>query len=185
MDGPATETARKRLVDRSWRADVPYNSGVSGKVDRPSEAPMLQCLCANLRRAARLVSVVYESEPGWPNDLSVGQNTLLRIIARSGTMTHADVGWRLGLDQTTVSRSLAILKRRRLILVAPGPNRRERLVSLSKEGKRELQRLKPAWRRAQARLRRRYGAERWSKLMRALTLLASVTSVPPGHDGPR
>ncbi len=150
-----------------------------------AEVPLLPCLCGNLRRASRLVSQLYESEPGWSKGLTVAQHSLLQAIAQSGTITHAGLGWLLGLDQTTVSRSLATLGKRGWVRFARGEDRRERRVTLSAEGQRELRRVEHAWRRAQARLRRHYGADEWRNLQRALTLLASAIPIPITHDRSR
>src|SRR5262244_3475250 len=122
-----------------------------------AEAVVLPCFCANLRRAARLVSQLYENEPGWPS-LSIAQFSLLQAIAQSGAIAHSGLGSLLGLDQTTVSRSLATLGRLRWVRMEPGKDRRERQVTLTAAGKLRLRRAGQVWHRAQARLRRRYGA---------------------------
>jgi len=138
-----------------------------------AEAVLLPCLCANLRRAARLVSQLYENEPGWPS-LSIAQFSLLQAIAQSGAIAHSGLGSLLGLDQTTVSRSLATLGRLRWVRTAPGDDRRERRVALTAAGKRQFEHAERAWRRAQARFRRRYGANKWEQMQRALTVLAAA-----------
>jgi len=143
-----------------------------------AEVPMLPCFCANLRRAARLVSQFYENEAGWP-DLSIAQFSLLQAIARKQAITHAGLGSLLGLDQTTVSRSLATLGRLHWVRLAPGDDRRERRVTLTSTGKLQLRRAERAWRRAQARLRRQYGADKWKKMLGALTTLAAVIPLIP------
>jgi DNA-binding MarR family transcriptional regulator len=153
---------------------------VTARQDRPAakaKVPALPCLCGNLRRAARLVSQLYESEQGWPKNLSIAQFSLLQAIAPQGTISHARLGWLLGLDQTTVSRSLATLGKRGWVSVARGGDRRERLVSLSGVGREKLRHAESSWRRGQARLRRRYGADAWRKLERALTQLAAATPI--------
>jgi DNA-binding MarR family transcriptional regulator len=135
----------------------------------------LPCLCANLRRAARLVSQLYETNAGW-SGLHVAQFSLLLVIERRGTITRGAVGAFLGLDQTTVSRSLTSLGRKGWIRDVPGRDLRERRVTLTAAGKRELDRSKPGWRRAQGVLRRRYGADNWAALEHALTALAAASS---------
>jgi DNA-binding MarR family transcriptional regulator len=139
-----------------------------------AEVPALPCLCGNLRRAARLVSQLYESEEGWPKDLSIAQFSLLQAISRQGSITHARLGSLLGLDQTTVSRSLATLGRHRWVSVSRGWDRRERRLSLSGAGLQKLRHAESSWRRGQARLLRRYGVDAWRKLERALTRLAAA-----------
>ena len=138
-----------------------------------AETPVLSCLGTNLRQAARLVARLYESEPRWPN-LSVAQLALLRAIARGGTIAPAGFCSLLALDQMTVSRSLATLRRRHWIRMARGADRRERRVVLTEAGKVQLQRGNSAWRRAQARFRRRYGARKWDAMQRELTALAAA-----------
>jgi DNA-binding MarR family transcriptional regulator len=143
--------------------------------DPAAAVPVLPCFCANLRRAARLVSQLYESEPGWPS-LSVGQFGLLQAIAQRGTISHASLGSLLGLDQTTVSRSLATLGRRHWIRIALGKDRRERRVALTETGKLQLQRAERVWRRTQARLRRQYGADKWNAMQ--CELAATAAAIP-------
>jgi DNA-binding MarR family transcriptional regulator len=138
-----------------------------------AEVPVLPCFCANLRRAARLVSQLYESEPEWPS-LSIAQFSLLQAIGRREAITHAGLGSLLGLDQTTVSRSLATLGRRHWVRIVPGDDRRERLATLAQAGKLQLRRAERAWRRAQARFRRRYGAKKWDEMQRALAAIAAA-----------
>jgi len=138
-----------------------------------AEVAVLPCFGASLRRAARLVSQLYESEPGWP-DLSVPQLALLQAIARSGTIAHGDLVSLLALDETTVSRSLATVRQRRWVRTARGDDRRERRVSLTEAGKLQLQRANRAWRRAQARFRRLYGAKKWDAMQRELTAIAAA-----------
>src|SRR5262249_39336175 len=130
-----TRTVEDRVTNRRDRHDA-----------HEAEAPVLPCLGANLRRAGRLLSPPYESEPGWPN-LSVPQLALLRAIARAGTIAPAGFGSLLALDQTTVSRSLATLKRRQWIRMARGADRRNGRVVLTEAGKQQLQRGNRAWRR--------------------------------------
>jgi len=143
----------------------------------------LPCLCGNLRRAARLVSTLYESEPGWPKDVSVAQFSLLQAIAREGTSTNARLGWLLGIDQTTLSRSLSLLEERGLIGIATGVDRRERIITLSDEGRTQLRRVERVWRRAQARLRGRFGADPWRRLEQGLAALVSAARAPAAELG--
>jgi len=138
-----------------------------------AEVPVLPCFGANLRRAARLVSQLYESEPGWP-ELSVPQLALLRAIARSRTSAHGELSSLLALDQTTVSRSLATLRQRHWVHTARGDDRRKRQVALTETGKLQLQRANRAWRRAQARFRRVYGAKKWDAMQRELRAIAAA-----------
>ncbi len=147
--------------------------------DRPhpttAEISELPCLCANLRRAARLVSQFYEMEAGW-SGLHLTQFSVLQAVARRGTITHGALGLLLGLDQTTVSRALAPLRRKGWVGDVRGKDRRERLVTLTATGRQQFERAEHGWRRAQARLQERYGANDWKHMQRALT--AIVAAIP-------
>jgi DNA-binding MarR family transcriptional regulator len=117
------------------------------------------------------VSQLYETTAGWSR-LRGTQFSVLQAIARAGTITHGALGTFLGLDQTTVSRSLAPLRRRGWVRDKYGKDRRERHVTLTVEGRREFDRAEKGWQRAQADLRRRYGAPEWDAIQRALTAIA-------------
>ncbi len=143
---------------------------------RRAELPDLRCLCANLRRAARLVSQLYETETGW-SGVRITQFSMLQAISRTGTITHRALGSLLGLDQTTVSRSLATLGRRGWVRAVRGEDRRERRVALTGEGKQALKGAEQSWRRAQTRLRRRYGVGEWEKLQSTVTAIAAATQL--------
>jgi DNA-binding MarR family transcriptional regulator len=146
-----------------------------------AEATELPCLGANLRRAARFVSQLFETTAGW-SGLRVTQFSVLQAIARTGTITHGALGTLLGLDQTTVSRSLAPLRRRRWVRDKYGKDRRERHVTLTVEGRMEFDRAEKGWQRVQANLRRRYGVPEWDAIQRALTAIANTALTAQGAE---
>jgi DNA-binding MarR family transcriptional regulator len=124
-----------------------------------------------------LLSLAYESAPGWPGELSVAQFSLLQAIALSGRISHSGLAWLLGLDQTTVSRSLADLGARGLVHVIRGEDRRERFVALTAGGERAFRRAELVWRRVQGDIRQRCGARRTERLERLLTELSVIAAV--------
>ena len=65
---------------------------------------VLPCGCANLRRAARAVSQVYD-EALWPAGLTISQFTLLQVLLRAGEITQSVLGRILVLDSTTLTRT--------------------------------------------------------------------------------
>jgi DNA-binding MarR family transcriptional regulator len=140
---------------------------------RTLEITSLPCLCANLRRAARLISDLYEHDAGL-GALGITPFSIAQTLSRLGECTHSTLGARLGLDQTTVSRSVAVLSRRGWIRVQPGEDRRERQVRLTAKGEREFARMEHTWRQAQGRLRRLYGPDQWERLNRSLATIAAT-----------
>jgi len=125
--------------------------------------PELPCACANLRRAARAVTQLYDGELRG-SGLVVTQFTLLQALSRTGEISQGRLGEGLSIDSTTLTRTLANLRREGWIAVRTGADRRERLVSLTASGRRRLKLSSPHWERAQERLRKILGDQRWEEL---------------------
>ena len=68
------------------------------------------------------------------------------------------------MDSTSLTRTLAIMRRRGWIRERPGEDRRERLLRLANAGQKQLERVLPAWEKVQSRLRRQLGEQVWNKL---------------------
>jgi len=127
----------------------------------------LPCACANLRRAARAVTQLYEEQLR-ESGLRATQFTLLQALGITGTITQGDLGGLLALDSTTLTRSLKPLVRRGWVRSLAGEDRRERHFQLTAAGRRELDRVKPHWERAQQRLRKFLGDTGWERLQAEL-----------------
>src|SRR5207244_13364456 len=83
----------------------------------------------------------------------------LQVLDRTGTSPQAALGELLALDPTTLSRTLRPLARAGWIRAGGGRDRREVRWTLTPAGRRRLARARPAWERAQTRLRGRLRAE--------------------------
>jgi len=124
----------------------------------------LPCMCASFRRAARSLTQLYDDALR-PLGLRATQFTVLQVLALSGEISQGELGGRLVLDSTTLTRTLRLLRAQGWIDFRPGRDRRERLLRLSTTGGRQLQRAMPRWQALQARLRSRLGAPRWKELL--------------------
>jgi DNA-binding MarR family transcriptional regulator len=91
--------------------------------------------------------------------------TLLQALTLAGEVSQGTLGEILGIDSTTLTRTLAIMERRGWIASRPGEDRRERLLSLSKAGRVEYKRTLPHWEKVQQELRARFGDKRWNELL--------------------
>lgn len=140
------------------------NAGAAGM-------PALPCACAGIRRAARAVTQLYEQEMRSAG-LGATQFTLLQVLGRTGEISQGRLGELLSIDSTTLTRTLATLRRQRWIAIRSGIDRRERLISLTASGHGKLKASLPQWERAQGRLRRILGERRWGELAE---VLAQVT----------
>ncbi len=133
----------------------------------------LPCACANLRRAARAVTHLYDGELR-ATGLRVTQFTLLQVLARAGPIRQGVLGEALALDSTTLTRTLALLSREGWIRSMRGADQRERYFELAPSGRRVLAGALPHWERAQRRLRTQLGEAVWARLEKELMELAGT-----------
>ena len=131
------------------------------------------CACFGLRKAARVVTQMYD-EALRPSGLGAAQFNLLVAVALMEAPTITRLAGVLAMDPTTLLRNLAPLARDKLINVDPGDDRRTRIVTLAEAGHAALARALPLWRRAQGRIVQHLGAERLAGLSERLEALAEL-----------
>jgi DNA-binding MarR family transcriptional regulator len=127
----------------------------------------LPCACANLRRAARIVTKLYDkafSDTG----LELTQFSILMALSRSGEITQGRLGAVLSLDSTTLTRTLKPLIESGFIQSRSGSDRRERLVCLTNAGKKKYVSSLPNWEQAQQELKEKLSPQKYDDLMRLL-----------------
>jgi DNA-binding MarR family transcriptional regulator len=137
--------------------------------------PALPCLCATLRRASRALTQRYE-EALRPLDLTSSQFTILQALSFTGEVTQNRLGKILAMDPTTLTRTLAIMRRHGWLSSGQGADRRERQLRLSKAGEAELARATPGWEKAQAAVRVCLGDRRWHNLMQLANQVTSMVA---------
>ncbi|HEV3344938.1 MAG TPA: MarR family winged helix-turn-helix transcriptional regulator [Pirellulales bacterium] len=135
---------------------------------KPTATP---CLCYALRQATRAVSRLYDEELRGIG-LRTTQFSLLQSVSRAGEVRQRDLGALTSLEETTLTRSLRPLIVARWVAIRPGQDRREKLIRLTDAGLAKLEEARPAWERAQKRLRSRLPKQTWSSL---LDLLPELT----------
>jgi DNA-binding MarR family transcriptional regulator len=128
-------------------------------------APVLPCMCASFRRASRLLTQHYEDALR-PLGLRATQFTILQSLTLAGEVTQGRLGQILGMDTTTLNRTLTIMSRHGWIARRRGDDRRELKVRLSKEGQTQYERAQSHWQSAQDRLRDRIGKGLSDNLMK-------------------
>ena len=144
---------------------------------RMEELDALPCVCTQLRRASRLVSVFYDASLG-PAGVTVTQYALLARIGRADGMSLTVLAAGLGMDRTTLTRNLRSLERNGLVTSEAGADRRERLLHLTAAGKKKVAAALPYWLAAQRDFWERMGAERLRELRE---LLAQTEGVLDGE----
>lgn len=114
------------------------------------------CVCAALRRAARSATQLYDLVLQ-PSGLKATQFMALQTIANAGELPQWQFARQHSVAVETLSRRLAVLRRRGLVAVRTGGNHGERIYSLTAQGRMALDRATPYWERAQERLRTTLG----------------------------
>ena len=148
-------------------------SAQKAEIDFPGSLLLLPCTSANLRRAARAVTRLYNQELR-PDAIEITQFTILMALEQAGEISQGKLGKLLALDSTTLTRMLALLRKRGWIQEKEGEDRRFRLIRLTSAGRAKLQQSLPHWKRAQDRMQSALGED----AMRNLTgLLAQVTAM--------
>ena len=129
------------------------------------------CLCAKARKAARAVTRFYDRHTAGTG-LEPGQFTILVGIRLTEPVPTARLAEHLGLDRTTFTRNLGVLERDGLVVIERGKDGRQRLLSLTAEGRRRLKAAIPRWEQAQQAAVSALGKENFSNLSAALNLPA-------------
>src|SRR5271155_151845 len=121
-------------------------------------AVRLPCACANLRRADRVVTRYYDAVLR-PSGLHATQFTLLQALNLASGISQKQMAELLEIDSTTLTRTLAPLRRKGWLRSETGADRRELRLSLTAAGKREYRHALPYWRSAQKGLQQALGKE--------------------------
>lgn len=133
----------------------------------------LPCACATLRRTARLVTQLYE-EALRPTGVGGPQFTLLQALKLAPGVSQRQLGEILGIDSTTLTRTLALLRKRGWLRAESGTDRRALRLGLTKAGEKEYARVLPYWQSAQKRLKQALGDSNWNRMMDAVEHTAAV-----------
>jgi DNA-binding MarR family transcriptional regulator len=122
------------------------------------------CACANLRKAARVVTQLFDGVLA-PSGLKATQFTLLVTSRLMGETPVGELAGTMAMDRTTLSRNLKPLVREGLLEVRPGEDGRTRLVKVTPEGERALAGAYPLWKRAQEAVVTALGSDRFEALL--------------------
>jgi DNA-binding MarR family transcriptional regulator len=132
----------------------------------------LPCYCATLRQAARAVTVLYE-EVLRDSGLHATQYTALQVLERRSELMTTELAQLIGIDQTTATRTLALIKKSGLATDSVGDDRRERRWRLTAKGQAQLRKLNPRWEAAQEAFEKHLGRSQAAALKAAAYLAAS------------
>ena len=132
------------------------------------------CACFNLRRAARLVSQRYDHilrQTG----LTANQFSILIAACDEEGPVMSKLAKILGMERTTLTRNTAKLEKLGYLSIKPGRDKRERLVSTTRQGKDALRSATPLWQRAQEETVALVGDEKWEDMLSVLRQVSKKT----------
>lgn len=133
--------------------------------------PRVRCLCATVRRAARLLNRRYE-EALAPAGVTSSQFEMLMVLRHAGAVDQTRLAELLEIDQTTLSRNLRGLERERWITEErSATDARRRVYRLTPVGTVVLTEAQQRWREVHAKMEHALGepmAALWPTLDRIL-----------------
>lgn len=141
-------------------------------VRRDSILPPFDCACATVRRAARLLTQLYDED--LRPYIEVPQFALLSALERNPACTQSALARGAGFDKTTISRNLALMKRKGWIEDVRSDDPRDRRVRIAAGGRSLLRAAKPGWNRAQKRLSSAMTPEDWEMMWHVLDRLTNA-----------
>jgi DNA-binding MarR family transcriptional regulator len=131
------------------------------------------CAAFNFRRTARAVTRLYD-DALQPTGLRSTQFAILVAVKKKEPIAIGELGLVLGIDRTTMTRNLRLLKKQGLLTVSKRAEKRQRFVSMTRKGLETLERAVPVWRELQARFVNTMGVEYWRDLRNELERLAGL-----------
>ena len=135
------------------------------------------CNCLAIRKAARQVTQLYDSELS-ACGLRATQYSVLAILDRLERARVQVLAEALVMDRSTLGHNLRPLERDGLIELSVDPDdARARSLRLTRLGRDRLRAARPAWLRAQKRFEAQYGISASRRLRKLLQ--GAVTSVEP------
>jgi DNA-binding MarR family transcriptional regulator len=145
------------------------------EIDKAELVNCPNCACFNLRKATRAITQFYD-EMLRPTGLRTTQFSLLVAAEMLGPITVTRLAEMGVIDRTTLTRNFKPLEKRGLIEVVLGKDRRTHMVSLTGRGKEALAKALPLWKKAQSRVVKELGQDRWKSLQANLREVVSLAS---------
>jgi DNA-binding MarR family transcriptional regulator len=145
------------------------------------------CTCLLLRRTGRVATQIFDTHLQ-PAGLTIGQFGLIAQIYSCSLwrppMTMKELSIAIGMDRTTLTRTLKPLEARELVSATPDQrDGRARCVHLTMSGRERLAQAMPLWRAADNDLRRTVGAQSTLALSGLLSLAHEKLRKPEFVEG--
>lgn len=136
---------------------------------------VLDCACFNARQAARAITALYDASIE-PVGIKITQFAILATIFSDRETTMQSLAAELGIDPSTMTRTLRPLTEGGLVEVLPGADgdRRVKRVALTSLGRHKLGQGKKHWQAAQEKLSEKIGADVFERLIGDLSAVTKA-----------
>jgi DNA-binding MarR family transcriptional regulator len=135
------------------------------KVHASKRSEIVQnCTCFNLRKATRAVTQLFD-EALKPCGLFATQFTLLAAVSSKENVGITELSKALVMDRTTLTRNLKPLQKSGWVEVLPGEDKRTKILSLTRSGKKVLKQAMIRWKEVQNQVVKTLGKSNWEVLL--------------------
>ena len=136
-----------------------------------------ECSCNMMRKSARKITQFYENnlrEAG----IKPTQFSIVATFANTGPIQLTQLANRLILERTSMTPNLNVLERNTWIDIQPGEeDSRQRVVSLTRNGYKQLDCAIPYWQKAQKAIAKDMGQETITRLRTMLDEMTEIITV--------
>ena len=157
-------------IHLDMRTETPEKKHIEALFDLP-------CACQNLRRATRVVTRIYDQELAKAG-IEITPFGLLTALDLAGEANQKRLSAGFAMDSTTLTRTLRLMLKQGWIRARRGKDKRERLFSLTRAGRRQLAAAQPFWQAAQRRLRKELGDAGWTSMKQAVSQITDAALAP-------
>jgi DNA-binding MarR family transcriptional regulator len=133
----------------------------------------LNCTFFRLRKATRRITALYDEALGKAG-LTATQFSVLAMIATTGPRPMSGMAEALGMDASTLTRTIKPLIERGDVAVSAGKDKRVKQVALTEQGQETVALAVPHWRAAQKHVAQELGGD----ISQLHDLLRTVSRMP-------
>ena len=129
------------------------------------------CVCFILRWVARAVTQVFDAEMR-RHGIRPTQGTILSSLQAKDSWNMAELSDWLGMERTTLVRNLRPLQRDGFVKAVGGGRGNRVELTITTKGRKQIEKLTPAWKSAQRAAVKTLGEKRWSAILSDLEAAA-------------
>ena len=122
------------------------------------------CVCFNLRRVTRVVTQFFDGEMR-RYGIRPTQGSVLTVLMAKDRWSMEELSDWLGMERTTLVRNLRPLQRDGWVRVGGGGRGRRVELAITAKGRKQIEKLAPAWKSAQSAVVKTLGERRWSSIL--------------------